>query len=866
MKGLLLTILSVVVLLGAGCQSTNSPSGKKDKALVFNADSRYQIVIPDRHANPGTTRFVKRTAELLRLAFKETLGVDFPVVHESKRKAGMKSIFLGNTRVLKAHGVRPLKRFKDFDYGIREFKGNLFLAGADRHRFYDTKLASNYGAYTLGSTRAVVDFLERFLDVRFLYPGETGIDFVKKDKVVIPANYEFKGTHNLKFMGGRNFDLFYDYANSNCGPGTLKSYGGHSYYSAVPEAKYGKTHPEYFALQGSGAGMKRNSNGNHLCISNPEVQNLIYQNLLKALDAGAEIAELAQTDGYRPCKCDGCEKLFGVKEHSEKLWILHRKMAEKLLKDRPGKKVLIIAYNPTQNPPKTFKEFPENTMIELCKYTVSAFKDWEKIKVPQGFMVYIYNWGWYNMTGATPKRTPDFAANQARLFIKNKVKGIYRCGFAENYGLEGPTYYVYGKILEDPKRSVKKLLDEFYRRAFHESAASMRVFYETFYPRLELYSRLMGDGFESDPDFKGALPRNPRLLLSMIYSAEILDVMEKQLSRAEALAKHPKVKKRLELVRTEFDYTKNLAHILSYYSTFRLFPNRQNLDVLLNAVEARNKMIDSLYNAKGKMKPFPGWKEVRLFGRMEKHVLKVNGRLRAPIEAPLTWNVKLLRDKKVIPGVLKSRLVIKKALGDVGMDFSKGAWARASWNNLSGIQLGEVAEQTRFKIIYDADNLYLGVESDLPDKRVHRSLGSDGPCWKEDCIEVVLDPAGERLNYYHFIYNPPANSRYDSAVGFIEDVLDPRYNKADVSWNGNWTSRSVRKNNKWYSLMTIPFKDLKVKPGSGMTWTMNVGREIHIPAKEAGTPKNIRELALWAPSLESLGFHDKDCFGEAVFE
>ena len=66
--------------------------------------------------------------------------------------------------------------------------------------------------------------------------------------------------------------------------------------------------------------------------------------------------------------------------------------------------------------------------------------------------------------------------------------------------------------------------------------------------------------------------------------------------------------------------------------------------------------------------------------------------------------------------------------------------------------------------------------------------------------------------------------------------------------------------------MTIPFKDLKVKPGSGMTWTMNVGREIQIPAKEIGNAKPVRELALWAPSLESLSFHDKECFGEAVFE
>ena len=117
----------------------------------------------------------------------------------------------------------------------------------------------------------------------------------------------------------------------------------------------------------------------------------------------------------------------------------------------------------------------------------------------------------------------------------------------------------------------------------------------------------------------------------------------------------------------------------------------------------------------------------------------------------------------------------------------------------------------------------------------------------------------------HFIYNPVADSCYESAVGFIEDVLHPLYNTADPSWNGKWTYETRRENNKWYSLMIVPFESIKARPASGAMWTMNLGREIQIP-KEECPPKGRRELALWAPSLESLGFHDKDCFGEAVFE
>ncbi|MBO5791438.1 MAG: DUF4838 domain-containing protein [Lentisphaeria bacterium] len=863
MKHLVIAAALFCGLLFCGCQSTSS---EKPKDLVLTAASRYQIVYPDRSKNSGTTRMLKQTAELMRLAFKETIGADFPVVSESRRSAGMKSIFLGNTRTLKAKGVRPLA-FKNFEFRIWEHQGNLYIAGSDRHRFNSSRSAYGHRQYIMGTTRGVIYFLEKFLDVRFLYPGAPGTDFVKKSEVRIPGRYKYKGVPTINHAPGRNYDFFYDYANSNFGPGTLMSHGGHSYYAAVPVAKYAKSNPEYYAMQGTGKQKKRNSSGNHLCISNKEVQELIYKQVIASLDQGAEITELAQTDGYQPCLCDGCVKFGNTDDQGEKLWILHRSIAERVLKARPGKKVMIISYGPTVKPPKSFKEFPDNVMIELCSYTPASFEAWSKIKVPHGFLVYIYNWGYYNMTGLTPKRTPDFAARQARLFIKNKVKGVYRCGFGENFGMEGPTYYVYGKLLEDPARSEVKILDEFYRRAFKECYAPMKVFFDTLYHRLELYSTLSGDGFEGDSGAVRAIPRNPRIIMSMIYTADILDVLEKQLVRAESMAKDPKVKKRLELVRHEFNYTKNLSEVLAFYSVFRLRPDKQNRDVLFNAIEARNNMINSWYDAKGKLKPFPGWKEIPLFASVPKGIAMTNGRLRAPIEAPLTWNVKLLRKLDVIPGAAQSRMVIKKTAEQVTFaDFNKGAWAKAQWQKLNGIQLGEVSEQTRFKMLYDEKNLYVAVESQLPDSRKHTAFGADGPAWREDALEFVIDPAGLRNSYYHMIVNPVANSFYDSAVGFIEDVLDPRYNKADAGWNGSWKYEFKRQNNKWYAMITFPFADFKVKPASGMIWTMNVGREIHIPQGKGRTTTSIRELALWSPSLESLSFHDKDSFGEAVFE
>jgi hypothetical protein len=108
-----------------------------------------------------------------------------------------KNIFIGNTRELKSHGIRPLRLFKDYDYGIWIHKGNIYLAGADRHRFNKRQIAPNHNGYIIGSMRAAVDFMERFMDVRFLYPGIVGTDFVKKEKLTFPGKYKFNGTTTL---------------------------------------------------------------------------------------------------------------------------------------------------------------------------------------------------------------------------------------------------------------------------------------------------------------------------------------------------------------------------------------------------------------------------------------------------------------------------------------------------------------------------------------------------------------------------------------------------------------------------------------------------------------------------------------------
>ena len=86
------------------------------------------------------------------------------------------------------------------------------------------------------------------------------------------------------------------------------------------------------------------------------------------------------------------------------------------------------------------------------------------------------------------------------------------------------------------------------------------------------------------------------------------------------------------------------------------------------------------------------------------------------------------------------------------------SWQQGEW--YSGFSLLDIPHQpasmqTRFKIRFDASHLYIGVQADEPNTAAMRTevTGRDGKVFRDDCVEVMIDPTGERIEYYHFIVN-----------------------------------------------------------------------------------------------------------------
>lgn len=801
------------------------------------------IVLPEKPFNAVVGRALKESADSL----KQYLAL-----------CGTKAEIRTSVQALRQPDVINLgfpdgRKYTSFSGGITFDGKTVFISGNDRLARKNGN-AKGFYSYYLGSVKALTSFMEEYLNARFTFPGPAGIGRLPGKLPELPSKkYQAVTAPLICGSGGRHYGLLYDYANNNYGMGGVYLYGGHSHYTAIPIAKYGKSNPEYFSLLD---GMRSNNQKYYsYCHSNPAVRELIYKEMLAKLDGGAEVVELAQTDGYRGCTCDQCRTLFGTTDESEKVWIMHRQMAERLMKDRPGKKVLIISYNPTDVPPKTFRKFPANTMIELCRYTPEEFEKWKKYDVPGGFMAYIYNWGFYQIQGLTPKFTPYQAAEQAKLFIQNNVKGIYRCGFGELFGLEGAGYYVYGKMLENPRADHNRLVEEFCLASFGEAAGgTMLRFYNKLHEALDK---------NKVPVSEGRGPKEPPMptrFLTAQYAPGLLNELEALLTSAEGQINAPRGKARIGLVRLQFDYLKNLMTILYFYDAYKLRPSFALLDPLLEMLETRNKLIAEVHS--GRLKRFPGI-TAPLFGISKPH-FTTNGRNSAIISVPLTWNIEAIRKFRILPGTSFKKADVLPADGKVGFEFDKGVWKNKPWQELSEIQLGKLVEKSRFKVTFDKENFYVAAECQLPRSKTYKQAGRDNRNWRWDCLELVIDPKGSRQTYYHLIVNPVENSFYDAAVGMITDPLHPLYGSGDPAWNGKWSYKTHREGNVWKVLFTLPFKTLAcAAPTPGTKWTFNVCRQTDI---DPGNRMAMLELSGWSPCFEGRSFHEKSTFGELTFK
>jgi hypothetical protein len=155
-----------------------------------------------------------------------------------------------------------------------------------------------------------------------------------------------------------------------------------------------------------------------------------------------------------------------------------------------------------------------------------------------------------------------------------------------------------------------------------------------------------------------------------------------------------------------------------------------------------------------------------------------------------------------------------------------------------------VPVQTQARLAWDDQNLYLAVACLEPNIKGLRAYSTDrdSAIWRDDCIELFLDPNHDRQSYTHIIVN---------AKGGIFDRQSP----GDANWNGDFTVATKIGADSWSVEMAIPFQTLGVTAKQGMVWGLNLGRERYAEAKSP--------LSAWSATLGKFAVPDR--FGDVVF-
>lgn len=486
-------------LFGLGGLTHALPAAEPDVTLVKVGRSDFVIL----HA-PAAPTSVQTAAKELQHYLETTSGAKLPIV-ASDVPPKVPFIALGDTAVARAAGIAvrdvPLEGFRLATRG-----GNLFVAGPDTGDGETTP----QGGTSTGTLNGVYSFIEEFLDVRWLLPGEMGEDVPRRDTVLIPPlervqqpvflNRRLPGIQNTQKAVQEwsqrqklGFSLFLEHS--------------HNWQQVVPAKLYDE-HPDWFAEFG---GKRPPPVGDRykLETTNPELIQHFAEAAMTAFrrDPRRTVFSLSPSDSDNWSTSAASEVLYDKNPHGRLsvtplILKFYNDVAKIVGKEFPDRKLAGYIYASYLYPPSGgVPPMEPNLFIVIAPsisygyqlYRKSVPEDWERIlkawsaQTSQIAYYDLFNW-LKGSTGAITPPAPEILNFAFPRLKRYGMKGVYIYG-TEEWSQAAVNNYVLAKMVWNPDLDANVLCDEFYRRAYgpaaglivralmHRIDAAVKVFY-----------------------------------------------------------------------------------------------------------------------------------------------------------------------------------------------------------------------------------------------------------------------------------------------------------------------------------------------------------------------------------------------------
>ena len=557
--------------------------------VTFVRDGKARAVVVTA-VNPSQVAVY--AAEELVSHIKKSTGVQLPVVVESNIPEGDDSrVYVGMCEAARTHGV-DAEKLEIEEYVLRTAGSDLYIVGKEltpeqyhgsRPRYSEPWNPLAMECVHSGTLLGVYEILENFLNVRWLWPGELGTYVPRQTSFVVPEiNSLVKPRLQYRNLGGwdlpqifltgsyfgrkvpRNFQvggISEEIVSKLVFPNEDAAYAygravevyhrrhrrvtqienprcviGSHVIAGIPDwwAKYGKEHPEWFAMRADGErGLKTARAGawTPLCVSNPQLHHAIAD---EAWDGGKELT-LGEADaaGESMCHCSQCMAWDGPdqKDFPEDLRLLKytpramgdryahywKAIYELAIKRNPGVKVGVYLYHNTLPAPVSEIQLNKNIFGEFVIYgardgwyPMSQDEDrwyrnqwlgWEKTG-----MSLIYGPNYLLNNYVTPNITTRQSGEFFRFAYKHGLAGLNFRSYTFSWAAHGPMAYMHHRLLWSPELEIDQIRREYFS-AFGPAAADVQQYFDYW----ENYASTRPPIRDISNDPRGALERLKRI-------------------------------------------------------------------------------------------------------------------------------------------------------------------------------------------------------------------------------------------------------------------------------------------------------------------------------------------------------------------
>ncbi len=483
-------VVAVSIFSGGAPAAAGGPAGP---GVNLAALTGWDIVV----AEDALPSEVYAAEEFQRLAAEAT-GVRLEIVRKADRPD--RHVFIGGGPALRESPIG----FATDGFGPEDLRivirDNLIAIAGGRPR------GTLYGVYT---------FLEDYLGVRFLTAEHTHVPKVGGWRVVGPVDrfyhpplafrwsYYGETNQNPAFAARLRCNTTTD--DARLGGRTGISLVSHTFGSQIPSSKYGKEHPEYFALIDGKrlAPVANDYMETEPCLTHPDVLRIVTESVLADLKANPhrENISVSQNDNNKYCRCPKCaelDKREGTPMGS--LLTFVNAVADEVARSYPGCKVGTLSYWYTRKPPRTLKPRP-NVQIQLCSIECCVIHPINDPNCPKNreFCRDMDDWGaicsnisvWNYNTNFSNYLLPcpnlRVIEPNIRYFVEHQAKGIFMQAAGDAIGAELSDLrnYMMAGLLWDPNRSGRGLLNEFLELHYGRAAGPIRRFIDLVHDRAE---------------------------------------------------------------------------------------------------------------------------------------------------------------------------------------------------------------------------------------------------------------------------------------------------------------------------------------------------------------------------------------------